>query len=44
MFFTGGDQLKITSQIGDTPTYSRVQGIYEQGGVVGGTSRRRRRS
>jgi cyanophycinase len=38
VFFTGGDQLKITSQIGDTPFYSRVQEIYESGGVVAGTS------
>lgn len=38
VFFTGGDQLKITSQIGDTPLYSRVQEIYEQGGVIAGTS------
>jgi cyanophycinase len=38
VFFTGGDQLKITSQIGDTPFYSRVQEIYENGGVVAGTS------
>jgi cyanophycinase len=38
VFFTGGDQLKITSQIGDTPTYSRIREIFEQGGVVAGTS------
>lgn len=38
VFFTGGDQLKITSQIGDTPFYSRVQEIYEGGGVIAGTS------
>lgn len=38
VFFTGGDQLKITSQIGDTPMYSRVREIFEQGGVVAGTS------
>ena len=38
VFFTGGDQLKITSQVGDTPLYSRVQEIFEQGGVVAGTS------
>jgi cyanophycinase len=38
VFFTGGDQLKITSQIGDTPTYSRTLEIYEQGGVIAGTS------
>ena len=38
VFFTGGDQLKITAQIGDTPLYSRVQEIFEEGGVVAGTS------
>ena len=38
VFFTGGDQLKITSQIGDTPLYSRVQEIFEAGGVIAGTS------
>ncbi len=38
VFFTGGDQLKITSQIGDTPTYARIREIFEQGGVVAGTS------
>ena len=38
VFFTGGDQLKITSQIGDTPLYSRVQEIFETGGVIAGTS------
>jgi len=38
VFFTGGDQLKITSQIGDTPTFARVQEIYARGGVVAGTS------
>lgn len=38
VFFTGGDQLKITSQIGDTPLYSRVVEIYEAGGVIAGTS------
>jgi cyanophycinase len=38
VFFTGGDQLKITSQIGDTPVYSRILEIFEQGGVIAGTS------
>jgi cyanophycinase len=38
VFFTGGDQLKITSQIGDTPVYSCVQEIFEKGGVIAGTS------
>ena len=38
VFFTGGDQIKITSTIGDTPTFSRVFEILLQGGTVGGTS------
>jgi len=38
VFFTGGDQLKITSQIGDTLVYRRIQEIYEEGGVIAGTS------
>ena len=27
VFFTGGDQLKITSQLGDTPIYERLREI-----------------
>jgi cyanophycinase len=38
VFFTGGDQLKITSQIGGTPAYERIREIYHGGGVVAGTS------
>lgn len=38
VFFTGGDQVKITSQIGDTAIFSRVQEIYENGGLIAGTS------
>jgi cyanophycinase len=38
VFFTGGDQLKITSQLGDSPVYQRVLDIYERGGLVAGTS------
>ena len=38
VFFTGGDQIKITSQIGDTPIFQRIHDIYEEGGVVAGTS------
>ncbi|HEX8569817.1 MAG TPA: cyanophycinase [Caulobacteraceae bacterium] len=38
VFFTGGDQLRISSQIGDTPIERRVREIYEKGGVVAGTS------
>jgi len=38
VFFTGGDQVKITSQIGDTPVFNRVHEIYEKGGLIAGTS------
>jgi cyanophycinase len=38
VFFTGGDQLKVTSQIGDTPVYDRLREIYEEGGTLAGTS------
>jgi cyanophycinase len=38
VFFTGGDQLKITSQIGDTPIFKRIREIYDDGGVIAGTS------
>src|SRR5215213_7425237 len=38
VFFTGGDQIKITSQIGDTPIFRRIQEIYQSGGVIAGTS------
>lgn len=38
VFLTGGDQLRITSLLGDTPVYSRLLEIYEQGGTIAGTS------
>jgi cyanophycinase len=38
IFFTGGDQLKITSQLGMTPVCDRLQEIYESGGTIAGTS------
>jgi cyanophycinase len=38
VFFTGGDQLRIASQIGDTPISDAILSIYENGGVVAGTS------
>jgi len=38
VFFSGGDQLRITSQIGDTPLYCRVKRIFREGGVIAGTS------
>jgi cyanophycinase len=38
VFFTGGDQLKITSQLGNTPLFQRIQEIYCSGVVIAGTS------
>jgi cyanophycinase len=38
VFFTGGNQLKITSQLGDSPVCHRIEDIYRQGGVIAGTS------
>jgi cyanophycinase len=38
VFFTGGDQLKITSQLGDSYVYRRIEEIYERGGTIAGTS------
>src|SRR4051794_3263163 len=32
VFFTGGDQLKITSQIGDTPIFQKLHRLHEGGG------------
>lgn len=38
VFFTGGDQLRISSQIGDTAVEKRILEIHAQGGVIAGTS------
>jgi cyanophycinase len=38
VFFTGGDQLKITSQIGDSRVYQKITELVERGGTVAGTS------
>jgi cyanophycinase len=38
IFFSGGDQLRITSQIGDTGIEAKVRALFERGGVVAGTS------
>jgi cyanophycinase len=38
VFFTGDDQISITSQMGDTPCIRLFQQIYEKGGVIAGTS------
>lgn len=38
VFFTGGDQLRITSQLGDTPIFTRIHQIHAAGGLIAGTS------
>lgn len=38
LFFTGGDQLRITSQLGDSKVYRSIEDLYAKGGVIAGTS------
>nr|WP_295370482.1 cyanophycinase [uncultured Sphingosinicella sp.] len=38
IFFSGGDQLRITSQIGDTGIEAKVRRLFERGGIIAGTS------
>ncbi|HEY9421542.1 MAG TPA: cyanophycinase [Thermoanaerobaculia bacterium] len=38
VFFTGGDQLKITSQLGDSAVYQTIEKIFDEGGTIAGTS------
>ena len=38
LYFSGGDQLKITSQVGDTPVFAAIRRLYERGGTIAGTS------
>jgi cyanophycinase len=38
VFFTGGDQLRITSQIGDSLVFSRMREIFAEGRMIVGTS------
>ena len=38
VYFTGGDQLKITTKIGGTPILERILEIYNNDGVIAGTS------
>jgi cyanophycinase len=38
VFFSGGDQLRISSQVGDTPVEQRVREIHQAGGLIAGTS------
>lgn len=38
VFFTGGDQARLTAALLGTPVLDAIRRIYEQGGVIGGTS------
>ena len=38
VFFSGGDQLRISSQIGDTPIERRIRELHLAGAVIAGTS------
>jgi cyanophycinase len=38
VFFTGGDQLRITSHLGGTALSERIEEIYRLGGIIAGTS------
>ena len=38
VFFTGGDQLRISSQVGGTPLEERIREVWLGGGVLAGTS------
>lgn len=38
VFFSGGDQVRIASQIGDTPIERAVRAIHRRGGLIAGTS------
>jgi cyanophycinase len=38
VFFTGGDQFKITTRLGGTALSEHIEEIYRRGGIIGGTS------
>ena len=38
LFFTGGDQLRITSMIGGSPIYDAIKSLANKGGLIAGTS------
>jgi len=38
LFFSGGDQLRISSQIGDTAVEKRILELHAAGGIIAGTS------
>lgn len=38
IYFTGGDQSRLTAALGGTAVHKRLMEIYQDGGVIGGTS------
>jgi cyanophycinase len=38
IFFTGGDQLRITAKLGGTPTCDRITALHRDGATIAGTS------
>lgn len=38
VFFTGGDQLRLTNLLGGSPLLNTLKGHYQRGGVIAGTS------
>ncbi len=38
IFFTGGDQLRITSQMGNSPILAKMREAFEKGATIAGTS------
>jgi len=38
IYFSGGDQARLTAALLDTPVYKRLMELYRQGAVIGGTS------
>jgi cyanophycinase len=38
LFFTGGDQLRITTSLGGTKLFERIEEVFNRGGVIAGTS------
>jgi cyanophycinase len=38
IYFSGGDQARLTAALLDTPIYKKIMELYRQGAVIGGTS------
>ncbi|MCO5167009.1 MAG: cyanophycinase [Planctomycetes bacterium] len=38
VFFTGGDQLKLTTLLGGTPVWAGIREVFARGGAIAGTS------